>query len=537
MVGQREDSWPTRGDAPGRRASGSRREGAEPPSSARGSARSGSFRWESWRGSPPAPPPGPSSGRPRSPTGFRRLATFVVPYLQGDVSDGSWRGSGLFWENYGYVGLATLLLAAAASFRRRAGFPTRAATALVVASLLVVLGSSTPVYPFLFRFLPGLDRFRMPTRFLFLACFGLALLGGLGLSRFESWLARRRERGGLPLPAYLVAAAIVLATSAELVYFQRRQNPFGDADAWLSPPWTAAAIRQLAGADRPPRTWSVAPFEEHAETFAANRGWAAGVAPFLALHPLLGPNLGLLWGIPTVNGYAGIAPQGAVDLWGDHNQGGIAQQLYRVERGRILVSPGLFRLASVTGVRFAVSHRPLAAPPGALRLVETRDEIRLWELPPPLPRTRFVGSAFVAPTEAEAAHRLLDPSVDPATELVLHGVDGGMTANTPSVPAGSGEARIVRDRIERLEIDATAPTDGWLLVADTWHPGWIATVDGRPAPIRRANFGQRAVRLPAGHHEVTFRFVPRSVVRGAAISGAALTVAFVALLLARPRRD
>jgi uncharacterized membrane protein YfhO len=49
---------------------------------------------------------------------------------------------------------------------------------------------------------------------------------------------------------------------------------------------------------------------------------------------------------------------------------------------------------------------------------------------------------------------------------------------------------------------------------DVWHPWWFARVDGREAPIARANVIFRAVRVPAGHHRVTFEFQPlRGLVR------------------------
>ena len=45
-------------------------------------------------------------------------------------------------------------------------------------------------------------------------------------------------------------------------------------------------------------------------------------------------------------------------------------------------------------------------------------------------------------------------------------------------------------------IDAEAPADGFLLLADTFYPGWTATVDGAPAAIYRANHSVRGIQLP-----------------------------------------
>jgi uncharacterized membrane protein YfhO len=60
------------------------------------------------------------------------------------------------------------------------------------------------------------------------------------------------------------------------------------------------------------------------------------------------------------------------------------------------------------------------------------------------------------------------------------------------------------------------------VVLEAFEPGWIATVDGAPAPVLRANGLFRAVRLETGRHRVRFAYRPRSVAYGAALSGLGL---------------
>jgi len=57
---------------------------------------------------------------------------------------------------------------------------------------------------------------------------------------------------------------------------------------------------------------------------------------------------------------------------------------------------------------------------------------------------------------------------------------------------------------------------------DTYDPGWKVTVDGRPAPLLRANVAFRGVLLPAGRHVVEQVYRPWTVVYGLAASAAAL---------------
>jgi uncharacterized membrane protein YfhO len=83
----------------------------------------------------------------------------------------------------------------------------------------------------------------------------------------------------------------------------------------------------------------------------------------------------------------------------------------------------------------------------------------------------------------------------------------------------------------RLVTVTDAPA--WLVLSDTWYPGWRARVDGTESTLWRANHAFRAVRVPAGRHEIEMRFTSDALRAGAALSAAS---ALVVLALARPWR-
>ena len=89
-----------------------------------------------------------------------------------------------------------------------------------------------------------------------------------------------------------------------------------------------------------------------------------------------------------------------------------------------------------------------------------------------------------------------------------------LLAETPAVP--NPPATAANQNPGTVEFTSYAPTDikfhtqastpTVLLLNDEYDPHWRVTVDGKPAPLLRANFIMRGVYLTAGDHAVEFQF-------------------------------
>ena len=98
----------------------------------------------------------------------------------------------------------------------------------------------------------------------------------------------------------------------------------------------------------------------------------------------------------------------------------------------------------------------------------------------------------------------------------------------------SGTATIVREEPERVEVATDAPVASYLVLADTFDPGWSATIDGAPAPIRPAFVAFRAVYVPRGRHTVVFTYRPAGFLAGLIASACGAVVALGLLAWPRP---
>ena len=82
-----------------------------------------------------------------------------------------------------------------------------------------------------------------------------------------------------------------------------------------------------------------------------------------------------------------------------------------------------------------------------------------------------------------------------------------------------------------VETDAAMPA--YLVLADTFDPGWSATLDGHPTPIFPAYLAFRAVYLPGGSHSIVFTYRPAGFVPGLWLTGIGIVLGLVLWFLPR----
>ena len=125
--------------------------------------------------------------------------------------------------------------------------------------------------------------------------------------------------------------------------------------------------------------------------------------------------------------------------------------------------------------------------------------------------------------------------IDPAQMAILA---GGREIDEPSSGDAASAVTLISYAPEEVVLQALLPTPGYVVLSDSWYPGWRADIDGTPAATERANLAFRAVYVPQGTHTVRWTYRPASYLVGLGISSAALLAIMAALatLFARHRR-
>jgi hypothetical protein len=157
----------------------------------------------------------------------------------------------------------------------------------------------------------------------------------------------------------------------------------------------------------------------------------------------------------------------------------------------------------------AVTHK-IDVTRGAL--VENPDALGRVSTPP---RVIFVSSA-------EAARAMLG-ALDPAQSAIVEAPSRELS------PAGA-TVQIVNYEDDFYRVRYSAPSPCLLRIAVPYYPGWTAAVDGRDTEVVPVDYALSGVIVPAGNHELTFRYHSSWFRLGAILSALAVLCCLGALI-------
>jgi hypothetical protein len=153
------------------------------------------------------------------------------------------------------------------------------------------------------------------------------------------------------------------------------------------------------------------------------------------------------------------------------------------------------------------------------------------EIPGAFPRAAVYYQARTMSDRDQIENLWSDPDFPADQVLLVEARTGGEEAASGSLK--SEPARIVEYQNERVVVEAEARESGWLLLLDSYYPGWKAEVDGHPVDIFRADGFFRAVRIPEGKHRIVFNYRPAILEKSVWISGIGFLI-WLGLILAPP---
>lgn len=509
---------------------------------------------------------------------LRHLAVFLFPDSLGNPVDGVWWGRHNYAETQLFVGVWPLALGAVAIASRRDKY-----TWFFLALSLFALGIMFNVHPisdFFYRYIPFADRFRAHARIIYLLDTSLSVLGALGLDHLlgnRRWKARAGLWSGI---AAVITVALLLFSllSRELMsidwgrligrtffdslpggwthddlwwYLWRQALRFavvvalGAAAlvlAWRRPAATGIALAVLVavtGGDLAYGASRYATFNDPSLLDVKPRIVAAmerdgdlfRIARYVGTFLIFTQNYPSVYGLYDTQGSSSYVLTSYLEFLGLTRPQGIAAN----EAENVQEMPKLkSKLIDLMNVKYVVTtqeiHDPEFVP------VETSGNTKLYLNRDWLPRAFVVYRKEVVPEKEQALTKLTSQDFDPSQVVLLQRDSQPFGRSGPPGPA---QVRIVSYEPNAVAVEVTLPQDGYLVLSDSYYPGWNAYVDGERAEVLRAYHTFRAVHLRPGRHLVQFKYEPGSFLWGARVSAMTLGIltAGVGLAMAKARRQ
>ncbi len=484
--------------------------------------------------------------------GWYELTALVWPRAVGGSGATYW--GGLWSTDYPrFLGVTVVALSLPGFFawRRLQAKYAWLLLSLVVVSALVAVGPRLgPLYDLLHRWVPFFSLFRVSSMVLVVAALGTALLSSAALSppsqvppRGSHQATRARTR--MPPIAWAAPAATIaligLGLSLAGGALDELYTGLARSVRPRMPPPIAAAAAHSAGSDLILRTVLLAA----ALVLVRLRRGGFSMVPATALIAFLAIDLGSVSYPILSRGSGGIerltarpmpelARRGAAEPAArvdSHRE--VDDSLWQLEQtptfesvvndwvtwrartwgGEHGTPPGIWaRWLDVRslGAMKALGIVYVSALPSAgydstiVELVAETPGEAVYRLVGALSRAYAVPKVEVAESESAAFDRVEREDFDPAAFAVTADPEAG-----GSYPGSSGcRIRWVVDEPDSLIIETESDAPAFVVVADPYFPGWSATLDGRPATLRRVNHFVRGVAVPQGTHRIGMSFEP-----------------------------
>jgi hypothetical protein len=401
--------------------------------------------------------------------------------------------------NYGYAGLLASLLAMfgfIVALRDR-----RFIILLPVGAFffLFMLGRDAFLFPLLFKYLPTVDLFRAPARALTIVHLVIALLAAKGLDTIIGRLFGQSRYPVWPVP--LLVSCVCLLTWLDLV---------------------GAALRKKDVLVIPEQQSLAAPEQiRHAGILQRDRSWHR----YWFYPGTLRDNHAYAIDARSIGGYDVMIParfERFVRFMTDSEHE--LRGLTRLNPKSFANTPAPFPF-KILGVKYADYQGRIVArhDPG-----EQQALARGW----------FVAAVKPVADELGALRYMRSGEFQPFREAVFETAEIERLGIT--VPGGSANIETVRVTVaethpEKLSVQVAPHPPGYLILAETFYPGWRAAIDGAKTPVLRCDSILRCLQLEGSKVPVwiTMEFRPASLHWGIAVSLASLVVVILGLIYAR----
>ena len=441
---------------------------------------------------------------------------------------------------------------------------------ILALGIVIAFGRYTPIYYLMYKVMPGFELSRYPIKFFFMVAFSLAVLAGMGLDHYrinifsQKPLGRflrmflgiacagsflylilnldfkritgflyskalsvfpgfsgkepelfqiifvgaynlkraigyfiflgllmflplsRKARLGVVIPVLLCVSILDIFSANKQVYRNMDIGEYSDAGP------TVEFLKEDQGLFR---TFN-SPATIRQNVFIPERDYFEGVR---SAKERMASNRNVSFGIYSAYGYG--------SLYNKRNE-------KLIEAVVDMDSPDENNILTLLNVKYVISPKDFIAE--GYSLAKKGNKANIYKNENVLPRAFLADRIVVIKDETKILERLKSKDFNPAREVILD--EDPVLALHIRHYALRENVDIAQYSPGKVIINAQVSASKFLILSDTYYPGWKAYVDGRRAKIYRADYILRAVHLMPGKHTVEFIYDPFSFKLGAGIS-------------------
>jgi hypothetical protein len=408
---------------------------------------------------------------------------------------------------------------------------------IFVCGIFFALGGYNPFYQYIYHLIPFLELFRYPEKYLFATSIAVIFILGFGLDALLRATQKRQIKISRVLiflilifgiistvalvnphlePEVPLAFIIIFSVSYVLFYFGKlKQTGF------------AMLLLAMMLMDLFFRGFSLLPM--------IDRKFYEDPPPLINM---LGDSVGKY---RTYSGHIDKMPEPMKYPTGPTRMAGLRaakQQLYSLQ-GMVF---GIEHAGGVPGLALDIQNHMIwyqfliQSEPDRRRVILKRSNVRYWvdgDTPTyhtergipivsperikvfedALPRA-FLVPKMKIPEDGRILTNYYDQSFDPLEEVLLN-----ESVEFEASASFKGKVEEVVYSPNHVTVKTSQEGNGFLVLLDTYLPGWTVKVDGREQPILQANYLYRAVQLSPGEHTLEFDYFPEGFREGLIVTG------------------
>jgi hypothetical protein len=496
-----------------------------------------------------------------------RLITHFAPDFFGNPGYGDWNGYGSFWEDAVYIGIIPIFMALGTIkllFKKENQETNRKKKdtiffwVMVLIGIVFALGKNTPIFPFFYKYIPTFDMFNAPARYMLWAHMSFCLLAAIGISQWKTptgkglyWL-RLGTAGGFSV---LVTSIIISLYLPNL------------RDSFVRSTITFGVLAIIAG------IFSLT----HDAFFKRNKqNWWVGMVVIITFLDLFLANRLIN---PTINAasYSNAGNNSEILDGRVYLEAKTEYTLkfsrymrfndYRpIEKKEDVFTSGLPNTNLFQHIDYVNNFDPMlpkyySQVMNLLPMMDKQEEenwLRLMNVKKII-RSDLQSETGVKHTELDGSRQIWwfpcailaesnDEALNNSRNLLQNWVVGSdlnqiVIESNDTIIATRNECAqshfsfsLTEENPVSMTLRVNASKDGWLMVSESWYPGWEVTIDGEKSEVARGFVLFQTVKIPAGEHIVELKYKPLSFLFGSMISVLSLIFLSIIGFLERRKR-